>query len=162
MIGDLDSVGSQKDATYPVLFDQSQDTNDLEKSLDVINAKYIICYGFLGGRLDHSLASFNVISKTKQVVFLIGEEDVCVVCPKNLKLNLPIGTRFALFPMDKTFAKSKGLMWNLDGILMSPNGRISTSNESIEKHIEVWIDDGLALAIFPRNTLPTIIKQWPF
>ena len=162
LIGDLDSVDSQKDATYPVLFDQSQDTNDLEKSLDVINAKYIICYGFLGGRLDHSLASFNVISKTKQVVFLIGEEDVCVVCPKNLKLNLPIGTRFALFPMDKTFAKSKGLMWNLDGILMSPNGRISTSNESIEKHIEIWIDDGLALAIFPRNTLPTIINQWPF
>jgi len=69
LIGDLDSVDSQKDATYPVIFDQSQDTNDLEKSLDAINAKYIICYGFLGGRLDHSLASFNVISKTKQVFF---------------------------------------------------------------------------------------------
>ena len=162
LIGDLDSVGSQKDAPYPVLFDQSQDTNDLEKSLNAIKAKYIICYGFLGGRIDHSLASFNVISKSKQIAFLIGEKDICVVCPKHLKLNLPIGTRLALFPMDETLAKSKGLKWDLDGILLSPKGRISTSNESIEKHIEIWIDDGLALAIFPRNTLPTIINQWPF
>ena len=112
--------------------------------------------------MDHSLASFNVISKSKQIAFLIGEEDICVVCPKHLKLNLPIGTRFALFPMDETLAKSKGLKWNLDGILLSPKGRISTSNENVEEHIEIWIDDGLALAIFPRKILPKIINQWPF
>ena len=162
LIGDLDSGGSQKNAPYPVLFDQSQDTNDLEKSLNAIKAKYIICYGFLGGRMDHSLASFNVISKSKQIAFLIGEEDICVACPKHLKLNLPIGTRFALFPMDETHAKSKGLKWNLDGIFLSPKGRISTSNENVEEHIEIWIDDGLALAIFPRKILPKIINQWPF
>ena len=103
-----------------------------------------------------------VISKSKQIAFLIGEADICVVCPKHLKLHLPIGTRLALFPMDETLAKSKGLKWDLDGILLSPKGRISTSNENVEEHIEISIDDGLALAIFPRKILPKIINQWPF
>ena len=93
---------------------------------------------------------------------LIGEEDVCVVCPKYLKLELPLNTRFSLFPMDHTNARSKGLMWNVDGISMNPNGKISTSNENVKSHIEVWIDNGLALAIFPHSVLQIILEQWPF
>ena len=90
LIGDLDSVDIQKNVYYPVYQDLDQNTNDLEKSLHTINAKYIICYGFLGGRMDHTLASFNAISKSNQIAFLIGEEDVCVVCPKYLKLEIRI------------------------------------------------------------------------
>lgn len=162
LIGDLDSVDIQKNVYYPVYQDLDQNTNDLEKSLHTINAKYIICYGFLGGRMDHTLASFNAISKSNQIAFLIGEEDVCVVCPKYLKLELPLNTRFSLFPMDHTNARSKGLMWNVDGISMNPNGKISTSNENVKSHIEVWIDNGLALAIFPHSVLQIILEQWPF
>lgn len=162
LIGDLDSVDKQKNVYYPVHQDLDQNTNDLEKSLHTINAKYIICYGFLGGRMDHTLASFNAISKSNQIAFLIGEEDVCVVCPEHLKLKLPLNTRFSLFPMDHTNARSKGLMWNVDGISMNPNGKISTSNENVKSHIEVWIDNGLALAIFPHSVLTIILEQWPF
>jgi hypothetical protein len=64
--------------------------------------------------------------------------------------------------MDHTNARSKGLMWNVDGISMNPNGKISTSNENVKSHIEVWIDNGLALAIFPHSVLQIILEQWPF
>ena len=53
-------------------------------------------------------------------------------------------------------------MWNVDGISMNPNGKISTSNENVKSHIEVWIDNGLALAIFPHSVLQIILEQWPF
>ena len=161
VIGDLDTVGPLKDAPFPVEHDLDQTTTDLEKSLNLIQAKYIICYGFLGDRMDHSLAAFNAISKSKQPVFLIGEKDVCVICPRHLTLTLPLNTRFSLFPMSPTSACSVGLKWNVDGINMAPYGTVSTSNETIENKVEVWIKRGIALVIFPNAVLPEVINQWP-
>ena len=111
--------------------------------------------------MDHSLAAFNAISKSKQPVFLIGEEDVCVLCPSHLQLTLPLNTRFSLFPMSPTCARSIGLKWNVDGINMAPYGKVSTSNETIENEVEVWIKQGIALVIFPNAVLPEVIDQWP-
>jgi thiamine pyrophosphokinase len=162
VIGDLDTVGELPDAPFPVVQDLDQNTTDLEKSLNLLKAKYILCYGFLGGRMDHSLASFNAIAKTKQHAFLIGEEDTCVVCPPHLRLSLPQATRFSLFPMSPSQATSTGLKWNVDGVALTPLGMVSTSNQTQEPEITVNIEQGVVLAIFPNAVLLTVLEQWPF
>jgi thiamine pyrophosphokinase len=161
LIGDLDSVGTLDAPTFPIIQVLDQDTTDLEKSLMVINAPRIICYGFLGGRLDHSLAAFNAIAKSDRTVFLVDEQDACVICPAHLDLKLPKGTRFSIFPLTDVRARSKGLKWNVDGVAMSPVGIVSTSNETTDDRVQCWIDDGIAVVIFPREFLDDVLGQWP-
>jgi len=93
IIGDFDSVCAEDHGDIAQINIDDQDRNDLEKALDVIDAPYLQCYGFLGGRMDHSLAAFNAIAKTSKTAFLIGQVDVCAVCPPKLELELPVGTR---------------------------------------------------------------------
>jgi thiamine pyrophosphokinase len=161
LIGDLDSVGYLKSPNFPVVQILDQDRTDLEKSLDTIKASYILCYGFLGGRLDHSLAAFNAISKSERLAFLIDSEDVCVICPPHLDLNLPKGTRFSIFPLTDVVARSKGLKWNVDDVALSPVGMVSTSNETTATRVQCWIDQGKALVIFPREHLDDVLAKWP-
>lgn len=162
LIGDLDSVGDLPDVPFPVVQDLDQDTTDLEKSLAKLRATYLLCYGFLGGRMDHSLAAFNAIAKSNQSAFLIGEHDVCAVCPPELALELPVETRFSLFPMSPATARSTGLKWEVDGVNLSPVGIVSTSNMTKEPQITINIDTGVVLAIFSQQVLATVIEQWPF
>jgi len=161
VIGDFDSVAFSDDLECAQIKIEDQDRNDLEKSLDVINATYLLCYGFLGGRMDHSLAAFNAIAKTPKPAFLIGQEDVCVVCPPKLNLDLPIETRFSVFPLAPTQARSTGLVWDLDAHDLDPLGRVSTSNRTAKPEISVAIESGTALVIFPRAQLNTFLEQWP-
>ena len=161
LIGDLDSVGALDAPDFPVVQVMDQDRTDLEKSLEIISAPYILCYGFLGGRLDHSMAAFNAIAKSKQTAILIDAEDVCVICPPHLELNLPIGTRFSIFPLTPVLARSDGLKWNVDGLKLSPIGTVSTSNETTAARVQCWVDQGTALVIFPREYLDDALAQWP-
>ncbi len=161
LIGDLDSVGQLDAPGFPVVQVVDQDRTDLEKSLDTINAPYILCYGFLGGRLDHSLASFNAIAKSERLAFLIDAEDVCVICPPYLDLELPEGTRFSIFPLTNVLARSEGLKWDVNGVPLSPVGMVSTSNETETLRVQCWIDRGTALVIFPREHLDDVLSQWP-
>lgn len=161
VIGDLDSVGRLDAPKFPVIQVLDQDTTDLEKSLRIINAPRIICYGFLGGRLDHSLAAFNAIAKSNRSAFLVGEQDACAICPLHLDLNLPAKTRFSIVPLTDVRARSHGLRWELDDVALSPTGMVSTSNETEATRVQCWIDQGTALVIFPREHLDDVLSQWP-
>jgi thiamine pyrophosphokinase len=161
LIGDLDSVGELHDPDFPVIQVTDQNHTDLEKSLHVIKAPHIVCYGFLGGRLDHSMAAFNAISKSDRSAFLMGADDACAICPAHLDLKLPKGTRFSIFPLTDVIARSSGLKWNVDGLSLSPVGIVSTSNETTGSRIECWIDQGIAVVIFPREHIHDVLAQWP-
>lgn len=162
VIGDMDTVGKADVDSVHMAFIPGQDTTDFDKSLALIDARYILCFGFLGGRMDHSLASFSSITKVDKPAFLIDEVDVCAVCPPHLALNLPIGTRLSIYPLVPTTARSTGLAYNLDDVALSPIGMVSTSNTTATTHVQVWIDSGVALVIFPRGELQTVLDQWPF
>ena len=161
LVGDLDSVGQLNAPDFPVIQSDDQDTTDLEKSLELITAPHILCYGFLGGRLDHSMAAFNAIAKSDRVAFLVDAQDVCAICPPHLYLSLPVGTRFSIFPLTDVAARSVGLKWNVDGLSLSPVGIVSTSNETTGDRVQCWIDQGVAVVIFPREYIHDVLAQWP-
>jgi thiamine pyrophosphokinase len=134
IIGDGDSLDEDlrevisPDRFHPV---SEQDTTDLEKSLARLRAPLILGLGFLDGRFDHSLAALTaLVSFARQPVLLIGGEDACFHIPDDLTLDLPPGRRFSLYPLAALTARSDGLKWPLDGLDLSPLGRIATSNET--------------------------------
>lgn len=163
VIGDMDSVTraealrAEGVAFHPIA---EQDGTDLEKCLRSIAAPLILGLGFLGGRTDHHLAAMNALVRfADRRVVLIGREDVCLLCPKVLTLDLPAGTRVSFFPMGLVRGLvSHGLRWPVTELAFVPDGRIGTSNIALGGSIRVGFDRPRMLAILPVAVLDRLLE----
>lgn len=163
VIGDLDSVDRQKmvAAGVEMVHVADQDSTDFEKCLQVLTAPVIIGVGFLGARLDHQLAALSALTKhPEQPVILIDSLDICFLCPPELALSLPVGTRFSLFPITPCQAGSTGLRWPLDGLALEPTGRIATSNETSTPDLSIHLHSGQAICILPKQHLAAVANYF--
>jgi thiamine pyrophosphokinase len=150
IIGDMDSLDPKARAAFA---DRSyhiaeQETTDFEKCLARIAAPLVIGVGFLGGRMDHSLASLNVLARHRdRAVILLNEADVCCMVPAGgMRLSLPVGARLSLLPLGSARLWTEGLRWNVDGAEMTPDGFISISNESAGK-VRIRAEGPMLLAV---------------
>lgn len=155
VIGDFDSLSDATRAALPPnAFHHvaEQDSTDFEKCLTRIDAPFVIAVGFSGRRLDHTLAALNVMARLPAPhVILIAAEDIVLLCPPRLSLDIPIGTRLSLFPMGPARGTSEGLEWPIDGLDFAPGGRSGTSNR-VTGPLRVTMD-GPMLLMLPRELL---------
>jgi thiamine pyrophosphokinase len=164
IIGDLDSLDDRtywQDRNVTITEVNCQDTTDFEKCLGHVSAPLYLGCGFLGGWLDHTLAVLNAIAKNphKRIV-LVGPEEVCFHCTAQLGLQLPIGTRFSLFPMSPTRGMaSSGLKWSVDGLDFAPSARIGTSNQTISPTVRIGFDRPGMLVMVPKTLLSRLLPQ---
>lgn len=131
VIGDMDSLSPAARARLAGRVHEvaEQDTTDFDKALRLIAAPFVLALGFAGGRVDHGLAVLNALTRhPDRRCFVIGPQDVVFLCPPDLRLELPRGTRLSLFPMGAVRGTSRGLRWPLEGIDFAPDGLIGTSN----------------------------------
>lgn len=160
VIGDMDSVDlSRVDGpeVHPIA---EQMSTDLDKCLYSTNAPYYLGVGFLGGRLDHQLAACHSLLRSfdKQVM-LLGPEDLCFLAPRELTLDLPVGTRLSLFPMGEVSGVSNGLNWPIHAYQFSPAMMIGTSNETDAERVELSFDHRRMLVILPVEFLRDVVAQ---
>lgn len=134
LIGDLDSVSKETVAAMPpgtVHRIGEQNTTDFDKAVRSISAPLIVGIGFLGGRVDHLLAAMTVMVRyPDRAIVLVGETDAVAHVPPRLDLPLAAGTRVSLFPMRPLAGQSSGLRWPIDGLTLSPDRRVGTSNQA--------------------------------
>lgn len=158
VIGDFDSLKSEtRDHLQNTRFlhVSEQDSTDFEKCLTNIEAPFILATGVTVGRLDHTLASLSALVQFQRCpVIVLSEADVIFAAPPRISLDLPTSTRVSLFPMTKITGRSKGLKWPIDGLTLSPTGRIGTSNEA-HGPVELQFDRAGCLIILPREALAT-------
>lgn len=160
VVGDLDSADrqilAQMDAAN-VLFVAEQETTDFEKCLMRISAPFILGLGFTGPRFDHTLAAWNALAKyPDRACILIGTRDLAFLAPRRLAIDLDPGARLSVFPLAPVRGRSRGLRWPIDGLDLSPTGRIATSNEALGR-VELDFDDPGALLVLPRAALAAAI-----
>jgi thiamine pyrophosphokinase len=160
-IGDMDSLdvaAALRAAGAAVYKIGEQETTDLEKCLYSVEAPLFIGVGFLGGRLDHELAAMNALAKHPgRAVVLVGEADVCFLCPPELSLELPAGTRVSFFPMAPVRGRvSEGLRWSVAGLELRPDGAIGTSNQALGGPVRVGFDAPQVLVILPGTLLAPV------
>ena len=133
VIGDMDSLDPALAASFApgqICRIGEQESTDFAKLLRVVSAPLILAVGFLGGRIDHTLAALNALVRHEGApVLLLGEHDLCLHVPRRIGLALPPGSRLSLFPLAPVRARGAGLVWPLEGLEMRPGGRIGTSNE---------------------------------
>lgn len=156
VIGDMDSLRDAEGlrargvALHAI---SEQESTDLEKCLYSVEAPLFLGLGFLGGRVDHTLAAMNVLVRyARMPVVLLGAEDLCFVCPRDLVLEVAAGTRVSLFPMGPvTGVASEGLRWPVAGLAMAPDARSGTSNVATGGRLRLGFDAARMLVILPAG-----------
>ena len=132
VVGDMDSLAPEVRATFSpdrICQISEQDSTDFAKVLRLIRAPLILGVGFLGGRLDHTLAVLNaLVQPGAPLCILVGTHDLCLHVPAAISLDLPPGSRLSLFPLRPVRARGQGLVWPLDDLAMRPGAQIGTSN----------------------------------
>ncbi len=160
VIGDLDSISAQARADLgdAVHLIPEQDTTDFDKALRSIAAPFVVGLGFSGARLDHGLAALNTLVRhAHRTCLLVGQGDVTFLAPRQITLNLPVGSRLSLFPMRPVKGRSIGLRWPIDGLDFAPDARTGTSNEVAAAEVTLCFDAPGMLVILPQRTLPAVL-----
>ena len=165
IVGDFDSLTSlqiwQDKGVNLVRLDE-QDSTDFEKCLYTIDAKVYLCAGFLGRRLDHSLACLrSLVTYPDKSAILIGESDITLCCPEDFSLDMRAGDIVSLFPMgDVLGVGSEGLKWPINGLEFTPSGQIGTSNEALGGPMKIRLNGKKMLLILPLRYLEAVIETF--
>jgi thiamine pyrophosphokinase len=160
VIGDFDSISAAAQARlagrlFPI---EEQITTDFDKALRSIRAPFVLGIGFAGARLDHSLAVLNALVRAAdQRCLVLSPQDVTFLAPLQMRLNLPLGSRFSLFPMAQVTGESEGLRWPLQGLDFAPDGMIGTSNE-VSGPVELRFSAQKMLVILPIKSLAAALS----
>lgn len=163
VIGDLDSLAPGTVPPERVVRVAGQDDTDLEKCLSRIDAPLVLGAGFLGGRVDHSLAAMNVLARRGAAgaapCVLLGEADAVFAVPRRVSLALRAGDRVSLFPMAPVTGRDEGLRWPIAGIAFAPDGRVGTSNEvaAPDGRVALRMDGPGMIGIVPAARLDAAI-----
>lgn len=162
VIGDFDSISTDFLKQIPAADLHripEQETTDFDKCLRNINAPLILGVGFLGRRVDHQMASLSSLLQFRdKPCILIGKHDVIFHVPDQLQMDLPVGLRFSLYPLLPVSGRSEGLVWPINGLTLTPGGRLGTSNEVKEERVTLNTDGPGMLAILPRLALRSAVR----
>ena len=168
VIGDMDSIGdlaAWQASTAEVRVIAEQDTTDFEKCLYSLSAPFFIGLGFLGGRMDHTLAVFHALLRhPEKRVLLVSLDEAAMLVPaaETLRLDIAAGDRVSLFPLlPVTGTVSRGLTWPIEGLRMSPGRQIGTSNSASAPRVEIAFDGPGALLMLERKNLATLLAAFP-
>ena len=156
--GDMDSCSKHLASTIPVVPVDDQETNDLEKALDLalkrggMNVKICSATGF---RVDQTLKNLSVLLKYNHRFESISIEDdwfSSMVIPKNFSIDVEPGTKISLFPLsgkvDGIF--TKGLAYPLNGEPLENGVRDGSSNEAVSGTVEISYVSGHLLLMIGR------------
>lgn len=161
IIGDFDSLDAEARAALPperVHHLPDQDSTDFEKCLASTNARLILGVGFLGKRMDHTLAAYSALLKDARPIILLSETELCFIAPRRVALDLADGVPVALYPLLPCKVKSQGLRYPLDSADVAPDGLISTSNHATGI-VSIATDRHGLLVILPESCLETVIQS---
>lgn len=145
VIGDLDSFESKPDENVKVIFQADQDTNDLEKALQLAKqreATHIQVLGATGYRLDHSLKNLSVLKQfTSQFDQLLFKDNYgeLFLLPPRYKKKLTIGVQVSLFPLSGKVEgiQTSGLKYPLQDEALENGVRDGSSNEVVGEPVEI-------------------------
>ncbi|MBO5750911.1 MAG: 2-amino-4-hydroxy-6-hydroxymethyldihydropteridine diphosphokinase [Kiritimatiellae bacterium] len=143
-IGDLDSVGSNR--PEQIIFDDDDNTNDLEKALNFCRSNSFadpIVIGASGKREDHTIG--NIFRALKAGVRMCTETGDFFPVFKKRTFRTFRSAGVSIFTCDpKASMKSRGLRWKLDGVKFdsiwrATLNRAASENFTVESNCETYV-----------------------
>ncbi|MEG1710856.1 MAG: thiamine diphosphokinase [Clostridia bacterium] len=160
VLGDFDSLNyipNLNSIIYPTEKDDTDMMLSVKKALE-LGYNYILIYGGLGGRFDHSIANTQVLSYIAEnncFGFLIGDNSfITVIKNQSVQLNLNINVLLSLFALSSSVNVSIcGVKYPLNNYTMLPTYPIGISNVATDKKINISTNDGLLLVMVQPSNL---------
>ncbi|TFL19835.1 thiamine diphosphokinase [Jannaschia formosa] len=164
VVGDMDSISPAARAEFAEVMHPvaEQDSTDFAKALRSSEAPWTLGVGFLGARIDHTLACLSEMARGRARCVLLGEADCVCILPPRLSLCLPLGSRVSLWPLGPAEGRSTGLEWPVDGIAMAPDGRIGTSNRSISPEVTLRFEGAPVALLLPSDAIAPLLEALGF
>lgn len=159
VIGDMDSFQKTERDDFEVIYDSDQETNDLEKALNLAVKKGAnTCHvlGAFGQRMDHSLKNLSVMKqfhpKFEKLIYRDEQFDAFVVGDQ-YSAKTEIGTTISLFPLSGAVhgISTQGLKYPLSSETLENGLRDGTSNETNEPEFSVKVEDGDLIVFVERK-----------
>ena len=160
IIGDFDSFEPGIDETARVIRDPDQETNDLEKALQLAirqGCSEAVVFGATGKRTDHTLKNLSqLIRFENEFDSLRYRDSFCEIflIRSPYRADFPISTSLSLFPLSGTVTgiRTRGLRYPLHGERLKNGVRDGTSNETTSSRVEIEYESGDLLLIVNNKT----------
>ncbi len=155
LVGDLDSARQPYPSPIEVIHRPDQETNDLEKALDVVlerGVEDVVVLAATGFQLDQTLKNLSVLlqyhRRFRTIVFEDGVSSVRVLSSGD-EMPWPTGTVISLFPITGIVEDivTEGLMYPLNHESLENGRRDGSSNVIIAHPARVWHGAGSLLLI---------------
>ncbi len=154
VLGDMDSIKSDKQISGALLFPTKKDETDMalayrEGARRGYRAFRI--YGGTGGRIDHTFANFALLSEAKRegnnMTLIANGYECFAIENEELRIFGEVGKKISVFAFGKEALGVSlfGLEYPLRDYSLSPNSHIGVSNEFKEKAALISVKDGLLL-----------------
>lgn len=164
IIGDLDSLTDRAgwEARTRVIHVPEQITTDFQKALYCTQAPVTLALGMTGKRLDHTLAALSAVLQYAPMrqILLVDEVDVALAVTGPIQFTATPRERVSIHPLVPVqFARSSGLFYPMDGLLLAPGGLIGTSNQALGGLVEIVPTDATPwLLILAKERLWDLVE----
>ncbi|MEM8592293.1 MAG: thiamine diphosphokinase [Pseudomonadota bacterium] len=158
VIGDFDSSGDLDLPKEVRIVQPDQNSTDFDKCLRAIDAPLFIGVGFLGGRLDHQLASLTTLLGDQRPIVLISAHELAFIAPRDIEIELPDGSPCAFYPLIAARLTTCGVEYPLSDADVAPEGLISTSNSVSGGRVRIATDRHGVLVTLPIAALPAVLR----
>jgi len=153
--GDFDSYTVTGKEKATIIHNPDQETNDLEKALSVAlknNSTHTIVFGATGKRVDHTLKNLSVLLQFTHKFDHISFKDnfsTIKLISSPYREEFPLKSSISLIPLsgEVTNITTRGLRYPLNNERLKNGLRDGTSNESIEKIVEIEFEKGDLLLV---------------
>lgn len=150
VIGDLDSFDVEKYPDLNIIHDSDQETNDLEKALDLARergAETVVVLGATGARFDHALKNISVLVRYNSVFQdVVFKDDRCLmrILPRRFRDEIGKNVTISLFPVSGKVEGivTKGLAFPLNGESLENGVRDGSSNRTMDASVEINHESG--------------------
>ncbi len=165
IIGDLDSLEDRAawESRTRVIHIPEQITTDFQKALYSTKARVTLALGMTGKRLDHTLAALSAVLQfaPERRLVLIDEVDLAFAAVGGFGFEAEAGERVSIHPLVRIgFARSSGLFYPLDGLVLEPGGLLGSSNAATGGRVEIVpVDSTPWLLILSKERLWDLLGE---
>ena len=159
IIGDLDSIDEKtikravKDSIQIVKYETNKNDTDFELALKHVldqSIKDITIIGGEYGEIDHLFSVLTVIisyQNDELISWIHGNQSIII--PNSKKIKIGNNVKFSILPFtDLKNLNISGAQWNLENENIKFGKSFTLRNISIDKNIEVSVDDGKFCLIY--------------
>jgi len=159
--GDLDSYHPtiEERRSIDILHNPDQETNDLEKALQVAlnhKATHVTIFGAVGRRVDQTLKNLSVLlryHKQFESIRFLDRYGELFLIPTDFVTKVPVGTTLSLIPLSGRVGgvTTTGLAYPLREEFLETGVRDGTSNRAIDETIRIRHTSGNLLLFIATN-----------